>query len=422
MIARITPSTISGKVQAPGSKSLMQRACAAALLAKGRSTIINPSLNNDDEAALDIIQKLGAVVEFLEDGNIAITSEGVQPKEGAIHCGESGLSSRMFTPIAALSPSALTITGEGSLVTRPMDFFEQVLPQLNVECTSSGGKLPLHIKGPLQPTNIEIDGSLSSQFLTGLLMAFGAAVTEPVTITVKELTSKPYIDLTLQVMESFGRKITHDDYEKFHFQPQEVNYTPQQFSIEGDWSGAAFLLVAGAIAGDIEVTGLDVFSSQADKAILQVLMDSGCRLSVREDVIEVGPAPLKPFHFNAIQCPDLFPPVAALAAFCNGKSVIEGTHRLTHKESNRAVAIQQELGKMGVEVELQGDLMIINGGGVVRGAQVYSHHDHRIAMACAVAGLRADGITEISAAESVNKSYKAVYDHLKSLGATVEVV
>jgi len=281
----------------------------------------------------------------------------------------------------------------------------------------------LHIQGPLQPTNIEVDGSLSSQFLTGLLMAYGAAGANGVTITVKDLKSKPYIDLTLQVMKSFGWEITHENHERFHFNLPTKSSVAKQltYTVEGDWSGGAFLLVAGAIAGDIVVKGLDVYSTQADKAVLQALIDSGCRISIQSEQIEIGPMPLKAFHFNATDCPDLFPPLVALAACCEGTTVIEGVSRLTHKESNRALTLQDEFGKMGIEITLQDDLMLIKGGTGLKQAAVHSRHDHRIAMACAVAALKADGPVSIAEAEAINKSYPNFYEHLQQLGVQVNI-
>jgi 3-phosphoshikimate 1-carboxyvinyltransferase len=214
-----------------------------------------------------------------------------------------------------------------------MNFFDEILPQLKVRVTSEEGKLPLQIQGPVVPASIEIDGSLSSQFLTGLLLAYAASNAADVSIKVNNLKSKPYIDLTLDVMKQFGLKVPiNKNYETFYFYtaPHQSSAT-REYTVEGDWSGAAFLLVAGAVAGDLVVKGLDVFSTQADKAVLQALMDCGCRMSVQPDQIEIAKAPLQPFHFNATECPDLFPPLVALAACCNGKTVIEGPSRLTHK-------------------------------------------------------------------------------------------
>lgn len=397
----------------------MQRACAAALLSKETTQLVNPGSSNDDLAALDVIQKLGAKVHHNEDGSLTINSHGVNPISNELNCGESGLGIRMFTPIAALNKEAISINGMGSLVTRPMDFFDEIFPALGIEIHSNKGRLPLRIKGPLQPADIHVDGSLSSQFLTGLLMAYGATNAEGVTITVKDLTSKPYIDLTLQVMKHFGVEVHHNNYQTFSFNKTSGTYKAASYKVEGDWSGASFLLVAGALAGGIVVRGLDVFSTQADRAILTALMDSGAVLSIQPEQIEVSSAPLKAFHFNATECPDLFPPLVALAAYCDGTTAIEGANRLTHKESNRALTLQEEFGKMGVKIELQGNLMLVYGGTGVTGAKVHSHHDHRIAMACAVAGLTAEGETVIEDAEAINKSYPNFYEHLQQLGAVL---
>lgn len=419
MIVTIQPSAIKGSILAPTSKSSMQRGCAAALLSKGRTVIKHPGRSNDDKAAMDTIQKLGAKVEDRGD-ELIITSEGVNPVSPEINCGESGLGIRMFTPLAALSEKDIVINGSGSLVTRPMNFFDEIFPQLGIKIQSNGGKLPLHIKGPLQPANIEVDGSLSSQFLTGLLMAYAAAGAKDVTITVQDLKSKPYIDLTLAVMKHFGWEVENKNYEQFYFPPtQNAKPKTENYTVEGDWSGAAFLLVAGAIAGNITVKGLDVQSTQADKAVLQALMSCEANMSIQPGQIDIGPGKLKAFQFDATECPDLFPPLVALAAYCNGTTVIEGVTRLTHKESNRALTLQEEFGKMGVEIELQNDLMIIKGGKGVNGANVHSHHDHRIAMACAVAALKANGEMTIEDAQAVNKSYPDFYDHLKLLSAQV---
>jgi 3-phosphoshikimate 1-carboxyvinyltransferase len=196
---------------------------------------------------------------------------------------------------------------------------------------------------------------------------------------------------------------------------------PVEYAVEGDWSGAAFLLVAGAVAGNIALTGLDPASAQADKSVLEALVNSGAKISVSPARIQVGQALLKSFHFNATDCPDLFPPLVALAAFCNGKTTIEGVSRLAHKESNRALTLQEEFGKMGVRIDLIDDLMIIHGGGNVTGAVVHSRHDHRIAMACAVAALRASGPTTIQKADAISKSYPGFYEDLLALKAQVSV-
>ena len=418
----------------------MQRACAAALLSKGKSTIQNPGHSNDDHAAIQIIRDLGASVQLSTDEMI-VESNGLNPVSNEINCGESGLSIRMFTPIAALSGNNIVVNGTGSLTNRPMEFFDQVLPQLGVIVQSNNGKLPIKLKGPLQPKTIEVDGSLSSQFLTGLLMAYSAADAKNVSIKVNNLTSKPYINLTLDVMKKFGMKIPENrNYEEFYF-PETVpdtrgqdkfstekrltahdsRLTTHDYTVEGDWSGGAFLLVAGCIAGPITVRGLDLMSTQADKKIMEALSDANATVAVEAKGIKLHPGQMKSFEFDATDCPDLFPPLVALAAYCKGETKIKGVSRLAHKESDRASSLKNEFGKMGIVIEIADDVMMIHGSNKINGTTVHSHHDHRIAMACAVAALRADGETIIEAAEAVDKSYPDFFDDLKKLHAGVSL-
>jgi 3-phosphoshikimate 1-carboxyvinyltransferase len=435
MFAVIHPSNLSGTIHAPASKSSMQRACAAALLAKGRSTIHHPGHSNDDKAALDIIKRLGAQI-ITKSEELIVNSSGVNPIADEVNCRESGLSIRMFTPIIALADKQITINGEGSLLNRPMDFFDEVLPQLGVQVQSHNGRLPIKIKGPLQPKNIDIDGSLSSQFLTGLLMAYGAppksslkgrtsehSDASKISIVVRNLTSKPYIDLTLDVMKRFGLNLPENrNYEEFIFKSEIRNPKSEiDYTVEGDWSGGAFLLVAGAIAGAITIRGLDMMSTQADKTVMDALSRANVSFAIEAKGIKIRPATMKAFEFDATDCPDLFPPLVALASYCHGQTKIKGVNRLTHKESNRAVSLQQEFGKMGVHIETSDDIMIIDGGRDVKGAKLHSHHDHRIAMACAVATLRAKGETVIEEADAVKKSYPDFFEHLTKIGADVSL-
>jgi len=437
MKVTIHPSQLKGIIQAPASKSSMQRACAAALLSKGSSTISNPGHSNDDKAALDIIQKLGAKIQ-VDGSQLKVESSGVYPIANEINCGESGLSIRMFTPIVALSDKEITINGSGSLQSRPMDFFDEILPLLGVKINSNEGKLPLTVQGPLVPANIEVDGSLSSQFLTGLLMAYSASPnpakggasensgSSSVSIKVNNLKSKPYIDLTLDVMRQFGMRVPENkNYKEFIFHYDSAQAPPQAedrgpYTVEGDWSGGAFLLVAGTIAGSITVKGLDLSSTQADKAIMGALMSANAAIATEAKGIQAHPGGLRGFEFDATDCPDLFPPLVALASYCTGETRIKGVRRLKHKESNRAVTLQDEFDLMGVRIVIEDDTMIIHGG-FVKGADVHSHHDHRIAMACAVAALGANSETIIEEAGAVNKSYPDFYEDLKSLGANVSL-
>lgn len=414
----ILPARVNGDIAAPPSKSSMQRACAAALIYEGRTIISSFGNSNDEKAALNIIQSAGAKIE-LKDGNLIIETNanwrsGMEG-EREIHCGESGLSIRMFTPILALSSSKMKITGEGSLQMRPMNLFDEVLPQLKVFIQSNNGRLPLTIQGPLESQTIVVDGTLSSQFLTGLLFAFAKTCTIPVTINVNGLTSKPYIDLTLDVLTHFGFKIENHQYEKFTCYPVESTDRLIEYTVEGDWSNAAFLLVAGAIGGKVKLHGLSMKSSQGDKEILNAIRQSGALIKEEDGFVEVSSGDLKPFQFDATNCPDLFPPLTALAAYCNGLSVIKGVTRLFHKESDRAKALKEEFAKMNVRIDVKDDEMFIYGGEEVMGAEIHSHNDHRIAMAGAVAALRAKGSTHIEGAEAVNKSYPNFYKDLQKI-------
>ncbi len=386
----VEPSEVKGHIKAPASKSMTQRAIAAALLADGESTIINPSYCDDSLAAMSIACGLGAKVDPIPS-ELKIRGARIL-KEEKLNCGESGLAVRMFSPIAALYPAEITMAGANSLKKRPMGMIEEALTQLGVQCTTSEGFLPLTIRGPIKGGNCEIDGSVSSQLLTGLLMALPLAEKDSV-IRVKNLKSKPYIDMTIQLLQTFGISVQCDDYEVFRIQGNQ-RYTPKKFAIEGDWSGGAFLLVAGAINGDLRVQGLRTDSKQSDMAILTALEKAGSKIHIMEDQIDISRSELKSFEFDATESPDLFPPLVALAAYSDGVSVIKGVSRLIYKESDRASALRDEFGKMNINIEISGDSMKVTGGRPTA-ARVESHDDHRIAMAVAVAALRATGKVSI---------------------------
>jgi len=436
VIVSVQPSKVEGTVYAPASKSAMQRACAAALIRKGTTIIHNPGNSNDDKAALDVIYQLGAQIR-VDSSQLTVYSNGVDPISNQLNCGESGLGIRMFTPLAALSKTEITITGKGTIVNKPCDVFDSILTQLGISVKSNQGKLPLIIKGPLQPKNIEVDGSLSSQFLTGLLMAYAASLqhspkereSRTITIKVTSLKSKPYIDLTLQVLKDFGLPVPENKkYEEFIFHSTANKVPPSEgfreaYIVEGDWSGGAFLLVAGALSGKVIVKGLLNTSRQADKKIVDALLDAGAEISVGEDYVEVCRKELQAFEFDATDCPDLFPPLVALAANCNGITRIRGLKRLKHKESDRGATLQEEFAKLSTRIDLIEDEMLIYGNGQVhvQNHVLNSHHDHRIAMACAVACLNADFEVQIRNADAVKKSYPDFWDHLKQLNAAISL-
>ncbi len=426
----IWPSFLKGNLQIPGSKSAMQRAVALAMLHNGKTILSEPGISHDDKAALAIAKSLGAVITPLSDNKLEISgSKAFQPaaeiKKQAetleINCGESGLSMRMFTSIAALYPTPVRITGSGSLLSRPMDFFVDLLPKLGVSISSKDGKAPLDLHGQLIPADIEIDGSLSSQFLTGLLIAFAKAAKEEVTIKVNNLNSKPYINLTLQLLKKFGYHVTHNNFELFTITLEEISTETIEYRVESDWSSASFLLVAAAINGNLLVTGLDKHSAQADAAILEALLNANVSIQESEEGILIEKSNIEAFDFDATDCPDLFPPLVALAAYANGTSTIKGANRLLHKESNRGLTLQTEFAKLGVQIDLEADEMKIYGTRKIKSADTESHNDHRIAMSLAVAALQADGPIIIKDAEAINKSYPDFYKDLESLGAKTKL-
>jgi len=412
----LKPSVIKGVVKAPASKSMMQRAIAAALLVEGPTKILNPTYSNDSKAALAVIERLGAAVDAKED-KILITG-GMKPTGEILECGESGLGIRMFSPIAALWHSELTLTGEGSLLKRPVAMIEQPLKQLGVRVTTTDGCPPLTVKGPLKGGEANVDGSVSSQLLTGLLMALPAAPGDS-HLKVKNLKSTPYIDMTLALMAAFGIKVQYSDYETFFIKGNQTYSTARgEYWVEGDWSGASFLLAAGAVGGSVTVTGLDTGSPQADRRIIDALKAAGAAVKVSRDRVEVGKGELSAFHFDATNCPDLFPPLVALACNCNGTTVIKGVDRLKYKESNRALVLEKEFSALGGEIRIDGNYIEIKGK-KLNGGTIDPHNDHRIAMAGAVAAINAEKDITIRDYECVSKSYPGFFEDYQVIGGMV---
>ncbi len=411
----VYPSEISGTIAAPASKSVMQRAIAAALLADGESILTHPSFCDDSLAAMRVAEGLGATVERKPDE--VIIRGGINPASDTLNCGESGLCIRMFTPIAALTGKRMILTGEGSLVSRPVSGIEGTLSQLGVNVKSNNSLLPVEVSSMLKGGRADVDGSMSSQFLTGLLMALPLAENDSV-IKVDSLKSREYIDITVDVLKKFGIKVENHGYNEFIIQGRQ-KYIPANIAIEGDWSGAAFLLCAGAIAGSVSVTGLNLESFQPDRAVITALRKCGAEVITEKSVVHIKSAGLHGFEFDATECPDLFPPLAALAFYCKGESVIWGAGRLKHKESDRGAAIISEFKKMGGSVKVDKDCMIIRGS-ALSGAAVDSHGDHRMAMACAIAAMSGSGAVEIDHAECINKSYNEFYNDMIKLGAEIK--
>ena len=411
MKTTILKGRIAGSITAPASKSYAQRAVAAALLAGGETTLTHLDLCNDTRAALDVARRLGASVSH--EGTTYTIRGGLNPVSTKLNIGESGLATRLFTPIASLCHMPITINGEGSILRRPIEMMEEPLQALGVEVISNGGYLPISVKGPMRGGEIHVDGSLSSQFITGLLMALPLSPNDTV-LHVENLKSRPYVDMTIDLAARFGVAIEHNNYEQFYIAGGQ-HYTPCTYNIEGDWSGASCLLVAGATAGSITIRNLNHISLQADLAIIEALARAGAEMITTNSSVTVHGGPLHAFEFDATACPDLFPALAALAASCEGTSVLTGTQRLTYKESNRAETIAEVFGRLGIGVDLSEENTMRITGGPVSSAVVDSHNDHRIAMAAAVAALSSDDSVVIEGADAADKSYPNFWNDLDTL-------
>ena len=421
MKAIVNAEHLTGIVQPPASKSMMQRVCAAALLHTGTTTINNAGHSADDKAALSIIKDLGAIVSYSNNNTINIASKGVHPTTTNIHCGESGLSARLFIPIAAISDTPLNINGTGTLLKRSMYPLIELLNKLQVHLESNNWYLPFSLQGPIVPNNITIDGSESSQYLTGALFACCAIATAPITIEVTQLNSKPYVDLTLQILKDFDFEVYHEHYKHFTLLPASHHKGHKEITIETDWSSAANWMVAAAIKGSITIQGLSTQSVQADKMILNALADAGVAIEEKDNVITVTKSIIRAFEFDATDCPDLLPLLSILAAQANGTSKLKGLNRLPNKESNRIESIAHMLTQFGVDYQTSGDTLRIEGRKELLPCTIDAHHDHRIAMAAAIGALATVGAVTIEGAEAVNKSYPDFFRHYEQLNGTVTI-
>ncbi len=403
-------SFIEGEIKIPSSKSIAQRAIAASVLSQGKSILRNICFSDDVKTALNLAESLGAKIS-INNTTVEITGD-FNMKENRLFVGEAGLSSRMFIPIAALTGNSFTVEGKGSILKRPMNFLVEPLQKLGLNIETNKGFLPLKISGKLRSKDISLDASESSQLLTGILMALPLTY-RPTQITVSNLKSKPYIDLSLELMSNFGIKVENIDYKKFYIPKQE--YSASNILLEGDWSAAAFWFVAGAINGDLKIFNLKPESKQADKAILEVLKIAGVDFSFQSQYYSVKKSNILPFYFDATDSPDLFPALAVLATKAKGTSSIKGVSRLIHKESNRAEAIVNEFRNLGIKTEIIDDKLIIHGKNKIKGGIFNSYNDHRMAMAAAILSLSAEDQIEITNYKCVSKSYPAFFDDFEKL-------
>ena len=453
-------------VQMPCSKSFAQRAIIAAALSEGVSVLRGYSPCGDNESAIAVARALGAEVTVglsYASGNVAkdgsaLTIKGISAKRNSLkintlHTGESGLLTRMMIPLlSVLNDGDIRVTGEKTLTGRPLKGAPEIMSAFGVRLVQAGERasfsagstasvanaasevfVPLDINGSLNAGKASISGASGSQIISGLLMAL-PLLDEDTVIELNNPKSIPYLFITMDVMKAFGVKVWCDmeGGEEFaaskdwsdctsitvHIKGGQA-YKAADMDIEGDWSSAANFLVAGAVFGRVELTGLDTKSLQADLSIMDILMEAGASLSQLGDddpkgLIHVQRAPLSAFEVDAANCPDLFPIVAVLAAFCEGTSRIAGVGRLANKESDRGKAILEMLTKMGVNAKIAGDKLIVDGHSLarrslthtlLRGGSYTSHHDHRMVMALRVAGIGADSPIEIDDTQCVAKSF-----------------
>jgi 3-phosphoshikimate 1-carboxyvinyltransferase len=406
----ISKSNIKGCMVAPTSKSALQRHIAAAILTKEKSVISFESISEDAEAVLGVAKSLGA--NIIKVGNVIDIQGGIHNPLEELYIGESGLGLRMIVPILAATGYPFEIFGRGSLLKRPVDFIVDTLKNVGVQIEATNDSLPLKLQGPIKGEKILIDGSVGSQLVTGFLMA-APLLNRNITVEVDNLKSKPYIDLTISILDQYGIRVVNDGYKRFFIESGQA-YKGGDFYAEGDWSGAAFVLVAAAVAGEINLKGIDNNSTQGDKRIVDVLKSCGAIIKQADNEIFVQKGELNAFEFDATDVPDLFPPLVALAVNCNGTSIIKGVSRLKHKESDRANTLKIEFEKLGANIELDGDFMRVEGTRL-KGAKVHSHNDHRIAMALAIAALNAEGEVDIEQSESVAKSWPEFFEKLEEI-------
>jgi 3-phosphoshikimate 1-carboxyvinyltransferase len=411
VIKLIQNRNFSGQITIPSSKSDGQRALLAAAISTGISSISGLGSSADELAMLAAIEEMGAKISKKFDGTLEIEGISELPQQITVSSNESGLGFRLLVGTLASFSGEKTIKAEGSLKTRTMNVFEDYLPKMGVEVHSENGFPPLKINGKLNVGRYEIDGSLSSQFISGLLFGF-SRLNGISTIQVNNLFSRPYVDMTLNTLRAFGAIIIETEKDSFSIQARELKAT--RYKVEADWSSASYWLVASALGQDVNVHNLNLESKQADKSLLKVFEVANCIIDFSNGLKIKGKS-RKPFQFDATDCPDLFPALVVFAAGINGKSIISGTNRLVHKESNRALTLQSEFGKLGLRIELTENEMHVFGTGKLTGGKVHSHNDHRIAMSLGIASCLSNSIIEIEKAEAVSKSYPTFWDDFEQL-------
>ena len=391
-------SNLCGTVTMPPSKSAAHRALACSFLAGGSS--VEPIIASKDMRAMQ------QAISALQNGS------------DTVDCIESGNTLRFMLPVAAALGRNVTFIGSGRLPERPIGDYLRLFPEHGVKCVSDG-KLPVTIEGKLTGGRYEIAGNISSQYITGLLLALPILDEDSEIVLTTKLESKPYVDLTIKVLSDFGVAVEETEYG--YFVKGKQKYIQRDYVVESDWSQAAFFLAAGAIGGDVTLKGLRADSAQGDKEIVDIIRRFGADIEINENGIRCRKSALHGTEIDVTDIPDTVPAIAVTAAFAEGKTVITGAERLRYKESDRIESVVTNLKKMGVQVEETRDGMNITGS-AVHGAQLDGYNDHRIVMAFSIAALFASDETEITQADSVNKTYPAFFEDYNKLGGKANVI
>ena len=417
---KINPNKLMGSIKVPPSKSLGHRSIISASLSKGVSKISNVQFSKDIIATIEIMEKLGAKIQRYNDEVIIDGSSMFENLTDGLEleCNESGSTLRFLIPVALVKDGTYEFKGKGKLVTRPLKPYYDIFDEKGIEYSTSEGGLPLKVKGSLKCGVYSLRGDISSQFITGLLFALPLLDGNSKIIITTALESKGYIDLTLDVLKTFGIFIENEDYKVFNIRGGQ-SYNSKNFYIEGDYSQGAFYLVAGAIGCNINCEGLNEASLQGDKEIINILKKMGCKFEICKSYIKALPSNTSGIDIDVSQCPDLVPILAVLASLSKGTTRILNAKRLRIKECDRLSATASELNKIGANITELEDSLIIEGVSGFNGGHVNSHNDHRIVMALAIAATRASGEIFIDNYNAIEKSYPNFFDDYIKLGGDI---
>ncbi len=415
---RIRPSVLSGTVSVPPSKSAAHRAVICAALAKGVSVIRPIALSDDIKATIECMRSLGAELTLDGDTLTVDGSETFLPEKAELDCFESGSTLRFLIPVAAAGGVETLFTGHGRLPQRPIGIYTDCLPEKGVCCRTNGG-LPLTVSGRLKSGRYEIPGNVSSQFITGLLLALPLLEGDSEIFLTAPAQSVGYIRMTVSIMKSFGVAVTETETGWLISGSQK--YQPGSFTVEGDWSQAAFFMTAAALGGSITIDNLDPESEQGDKECVDIYRRMGADIRCENGIVSISPGRLRGIEVNAENIPDMVPALAVAAAFAEGKTVISGASRLRIKECDRLAAISSGLNRLGASVSETEDGLVIEGVDMIEGGFAEGCNDHRIVMSLSVASARSRGDIVISDMESINKSYPVFFDDFVRLGGKADV-